>query len=134
MICSRGFRVKWGTVAPLLGYPTGSSISSFSWAGLFRSTLSRGPQLSGVVVTVTSPAFYNGRGKRYISVCRQSASIFTLVTSACSVISLRLDSKHATSFGSGCAGSCLYSQTFLALHLEASGRRHECYFSMLLKK
>lgn len=63
MIWSRGFRFKSGTVASLLGYPTGSSISNFSFVGRLRSTLRRGPQLRGVVVTVTSPAFYNRRGK-----------------------------------------------------------------------
>lgn len=63
MIWSRGFRVRSGTVASLLGYPTGSSISSFSFVGRSRRSLSRGPQLRGVVVTVTSPAFCNRRGE-----------------------------------------------------------------------
>lgn len=57
MIWSRGFRFRSGTMASLLGYPTGSSTNSFSFVGRCRSTLRRGPQLRGVVVTVTSPAF-----------------------------------------------------------------------------
>lgn len=61
MIWSRAFRLRSGTVASLLGYPTGSNTSSFSCEGRPRSSLRRGPQLRGVVVTVTSPAFWNKR-------------------------------------------------------------------------
>lgn len=57
MIWSRAFRLRSGTVASLLGYPTGSNISSFSCEGRPRRSLRREPQLRGVVVTVTSPAF-----------------------------------------------------------------------------
>lgn len=57
-ISSRGLRFKSGTVASDAGYPTGSSISSFSLAGRLRSSLSWGPQLRGVDVTVTRPAFW----------------------------------------------------------------------------
>ena len=64
MIWSRAFRLRSGTVASLLGYPTGSSTNSFSCEGRPRSTLRRGPQLRGVVVTVTSPAFCSAASRR----------------------------------------------------------------------
>lgn len=57
IMSSSGFRVKSGTVAVLLGYPTGNNKSSFSFTGRWSNTRRRGPQFSGVVVTVTRPTF-----------------------------------------------------------------------------
>lgn len=57
IMSSNGFRVKSGTVALLLGYPTGNNKSSFSFTGRWSKTRRRGPQFNGVVVTVTRPTF-----------------------------------------------------------------------------
>ena len=51
------FLIKAGTVASAAGYPIGSSISSFSFFGLFSKLRRAGPQFKGVDVSVTKPAF-----------------------------------------------------------------------------
>ena len=56
MYSFNGFLERAGTVASAAGYPKGSSISSFSFWGLFKRDLKAGPQFKGVEVNVTKPA------------------------------------------------------------------------------
>lgn len=57
MISSRGLRVRLGTVALDEGYPRGRSSIIFSFLGRPRRLRRAGPQLRGVEVRVTRPAY-----------------------------------------------------------------------------
>lgn len=63
MISSSGFRFRLGISQSELGYPTGSTTTSFSFDGRFKSDRRAGPQLSGVVVSDDKPADCKAQSK-----------------------------------------------------------------------